>query len=91
LNYVNFKSLITNLENELNTEVLVYPNPFGNEGLNLNLDADFDYEILNMIGLVLENGHGNNGVRVGKNLQTVTYIIKCKVGDQLFIQKIEKE
>jgi len=65
--------------------------PFGNEGLNLNVAADFDYEITNMIGLVLENGQGSNGIRVGKNLQTGTYIIKCKVGDQLFIQKVVKE
>ncbi len=76
---------------ELETELLVYPNPVIHE-LNIILNGQFDYEVSNLVGQVLFSAKGNNEAPVDfENLPKGTYFLNVKQDDQSKIVKIIKQ
>jgi GH35 family endo-1,4-beta-xylanase len=91
LNYVEFKGVVTRFdeENELQG-VSISPNPFGNDGLNLNYRGACNYKIIDLTGSILEEGRFENSATVGANLQQGTYLIKLENGSNSKVHKIIK-
>lgn len=76
LNFVS--STVARIDNaieEVNEEVVCYPNPFIEEFI-MKFNGQFSYVIYSISGEELENGTGNDEALAGKNLSTGLYFVK---------------
>jgi O-glycosyl hydrolase len=78
LNYVEFRDVITGVNEIANSTIKIFPNPFKTT-MNVNVTGDFKYQIVNNQGLLLEYGSGHNQATIGKDLQAGTYILKVTI------------
>jgi hypothetical protein len=72
--------------------VRIYPNPFG-EQLQIETEGSFRYEVLDLLGRVIERGEGMEGRAVVK-LNTMAqgnYLIKLYHGQGVSVHKVLKE
>jgi len=91
LNWVEFKkTIVTNLESEQMEAVSVYPNPF-NDKIHCNIAGEYAYELLNMEGLVLEEGFAIGEIPVRKNHPKGVYLLRIKQHDLVRVYKVFKE
>ncbi len=90
LNYVEFRDVITGNINSITSEIKVFPNPFGDTGLAINVPEDFRYRITDLRGLELESGIGTGNAMVGNNLEPGAYVLTIEIGKDTFVQKILK-
>jgi beta-xylosidase len=78
LNYFEFRDVITGVNEMANSSIKIFPNPFKNT-MTVSAKGDFNYQIINNQGLLLESGLGNNQVIIGNGLQSGTYILKITI------------
>ncbi len=91
LNYVQFKhSTVTGLDDEGVSSFNIYPNPFTTEGLHIEKQGGFNYQILDLSGVVLEKGSGQNKQVVGKQLIHGVYFISIEYDNTSSTYKIVK-
>ena len=74
-----------------NTRVSVYPNPT-NGMLNIVVNGDFEYQILNGMGQEVANGNAQGSQKVNlSNMAKGVYFLRLNTGSQVNIQKIVVE
>lgn len=93
LNYVAFKrSTVTGLqEGETLQGVSVFPNPFHEEGLQVVVAENTNYQIFNIMGQELESGQVQGSTLLGQSLVKGTYVLKLYNGNKVHITKINKQ
>jgi len=91
LNFVEFKSVVTGLDDEAFTEYSLYPNPFHAEGLHIQKQGDFNYTISDISGAVLEKGKAENATVVGRNLKQGVYLLSIEQNQISKTSKIIKQ
>ncbi len=68
-----------------------YPNPFSEGGLHINQIGSFHYQVIDLNGVVLEEGKANNQTTVGSNLNKGVYGLIIQTNTNTSIQKIIKQ
>nr|WP_245598512.1 carbohydrate-binding protein [Sporocytophaga myxococcoides] len=92
INYFEFSDVITSLQAYPEKGVMVYPNPFTDQGLQIsNITNESDYFISDLSGSELETGIAIEGDVIGENLRKGVYLLKIKNSEGILIQKIIKE
>jgi len=92
INYVEFKGVITGMMNSnLQEEVVLSPNPFGNDGLNVRKSGAFTFKVVDVNGAVMEQGLATNSVHVGSGLKSGVYILSIEDGQGFQLYKIVKQ
>ena len=91
LNYVEFVDVVTGLQSAESAVVEVYPNPFAQRSTQLKCNGNFNYQITNISGVLLEKGMGANEQQIGAGLDPGIYFLKVEYDNNLFIQKIQKQ
>jgi O-glycosyl hydrolase len=92
LNYLEFKeSVITGTELKGSTVVKVYPNPFGDEGIQIVREGNFHYRLTDVTGLTIEEGNSSNQLVTGENLKPGVYILSVEDPNGLYTQKVTRE
>lgn len=82
---------ITGLEDTEMTDDRVLPNPFNNEGLKISFKGDFQYQITDLEGTILERGEGQDVCLAGNNLNSGNYILSVQDSKGRYVQKIVKQ
>lgn len=90
LNYVEFRDVVTGINNTGSADVLVYPNPFSTDGITINKPGGFTYRITDVNGVVLEEGAGNDAKMAGSDLASGIYFLSVEDSNGLFTKKIIK-
>ncbi len=81
-NYININnftyknSAVTTLSESDLSNYKISPNPFGAEGIIIEKESDFDYQIMNLDGRTIEIGHAFGTTQVAKNIPTGIYFLK---------------
>ncbi len=77
---MQFKSnVVTSIFETGNTsEIVVYPNPFGSEGLHVSTEQEASYVLYNLIGAVVEQGNLSTEQLIGKNLAQGSYLLSVQ-------------
>ena len=75
LNYLEFKGLITSLNDNELSRVEVYPNPFTSNGLKVKVVEESHYQIQNTTGVIMEEGQFKTNELIGKDLSKGIYIL----------------
>jgi alpha-L-fucosidase 2 len=88
INYLTFNSVVTGLENIDEKETSIYPNPFGSEGLKVNINGQFHYRITDMSGIVLEQGQASANSILGAQLNSGMYLLSIETDTEKQIRKI---
>ena len=70
--------------------VQVYPNPFGEEGIEIVSHGESEYSIHDLYGNILESGSFNDSTRVGFDLNSGTYFITIQTNGNTEILKVVK-
>ena len=78
INYVEFKDLVTYLNDEVSSSLQIYPNPFGANGFSIQLNESFDYIITDILGHALLEGHSEGVTSIGEELTSGTYLLKIR-------------
>ncbi|MBO9703474.1 MAG: carbohydrate-binding protein [Sporocytophaga sp.] len=91
LNYVEFKDVITGIDENESSAIAVYPNPFTDAGLQINNVEDFNYKITDISGMLIESGNGRGGYNVGKNLSDGLYFLIVENNSDVTVYKIVKK
>ena len=92
LNYVKFTpTTITGLDEQESSSFSLYPNPFTNDGINIQKRGNFQYKITDMTGSVLEQGFGDDKQLVGANLKQGVYLITIESDSETRFQKIVRQ
>ncbi len=91
LNFVEFKSVVTGLDDEAFTEYSLYPNPFHAEGLHIQKQGGFNYTISDISGAVLEKGKAEDAAIVGRNLKQGVYLLSIEQNQISKTSKIIKQ
>lgn len=73
LNFVEFKGLVTGV-NGTNNMPQIYPNPFF-DGFTVFHTGDFDYQIKDVSGKLIESGKAKESIKAGENLKSGLYLI----------------
>jgi xyloglucan-specific exo-beta-1,4-glucanase len=89
-------SIVTSIEDfesktnlVLEEQVRAFPNPF-TDHLEINSNDNFDFEIFDLTGSLLERGSGNNTKQVGQSLQPGLYLLKIQIGHSSKLLKVTK-
>ena len=91
LNFVEFKNEIpTGLEGEEITSTVLYPNPFTNQ-IHVRLSGNFDYQLMNVSGQLLEEGKSDGNVDLAGNYPKGVYMLKIMQNNKSRVVKIVKE
>lgn len=91
LNFVEFKNeLPTGLESEEITSTVLYPNPFTNQ-IHVRLSGNFDYQLMNVSGQLLEEGKSDGNVDLAGNYPKGVYMLKIMQNNKSRVVKIVKE
>ncbi|MBC7389043.1 MAG: endo-1,4-beta-xylanase [Opitutaceae bacterium] len=77
-------------ENPATMETKVFPNPFSRE-LTLNYDGEFQYQLMNISGQLIENGQGINHIKVAQNAPKGIYLLKVSQNGISKITKVIKD
>lgn len=92
VNYFEFKAnLSTGLEQKDQVHAVMYPNPFGEEGLMIEKRGVFHYKIMGMDGTVLENGTSGGKQSVGTRLPLGLYFLLIEQNGSSSSYKIVKQ
>jgi GH35 family endo-1,4-beta-xylanase/predicted nucleic acid-binding Zn-ribbon protein len=92
LNYVEFRDVITGTDwKKSYSTIEVFPNPFTNEGIQVNNIKEFTYKITNVNGTILESGNGKSGHKIGRNLKGGIYFLTIENNNEVSIHKIVKK
>lgn len=85
------EAIVTNQFDEagLNSIAQIYPNPFNHE-LNIEVDGDFNYQIINQLGEILTQGDANNKIVLHNTFPKGVYIMKITKNQSSIIQSIIK-
>lgn len=81
-NYININNFtfknasVTTLSESDLSNYKISPNPFGTEGIIIEKESDFDYQIMNLDGKTIESGHAIGATQIAKNIQTGIYFLK---------------
>jgi rhamnogalacturonan endolyase len=67
-----------------------FPNPFS-ESIQIYTEGNFDFEITNTAGVILEKGKGSDSKQVGYNLNSGIYLVKIQTNAKTEIVKITKK
>jgi len=91
LNWLEFKNtIVTDLESALIENTRVYPNPFTDK-IYCKINGEYTYQLLNMEGMVLEDGTTLGEIHIRKNYPKGAYILKIKQNDLVKVYKVVKE
>jgi beta-xylosidase len=91
LNWVEFQSeVITGLEQETNSAVQFFPNPF-HEVLEVYCEEKTDYQILDLMGQEIESGTVCGNASVGKFLSRGSYVLRITGENGTRTAKIVKQ
>lgn len=90
LNYVEFKTVVTSMDDEDITVSQLYPNPFTQQ-LHFETKGDFAYQLLNTAGLVLETGHASGMVDLAGSQPKGVYMLKITQANKVKVVKVVKE
>lgn len=89
---VIIKTVVTGMENKFEpTGQSVFPNPFGNDGLRINYKGNFQYQITDLKGVILEEGKGYENKVVGGELKPGSYLLTIENEQGKSVQKIVKQ
>lgn len=66
-----------------------FPNPFS-ESIQIYTEGNFDFEITNTAGVIVEKGKGSDSKQVGYNLNSGIYLVKIQTNAKTEIVKITK-
>ncbi len=91
LNYVEFKGLVTHLNEDEFQSVYLYPNPFSSEGIHVEVSETSSYQIVNLLGHVLEQGVLSGDSGIGGALSSGTYILMLTNNSGVNLLKITKK
>ncbi|GAL84877.1 endoglucanase-like protein [Sporocytophaga myxococcoides] len=91
INYLEFNGIVTGIPENKFRDILIYPNPFGNNGFVVSAEGDFYYRLSDVSGYILETGNGNQYQTVGKELKPGVYIISIENKSEVIVRKIVKE
>ena len=91
LNYVEFKGLVTGFNSTENTSVKIYPNPFGIEGVVVQLAENSTYSISHINGSLIEEGTMSLSKNVGSNLAPGVYMLKINNTQGVHTYKIVRQ
>jgi glucuronoarabinoxylan endo-1,4-beta-xylanase len=90
--FVGNLSTVTGIEeNPESVGIEVYPNPFQAEGIQIKSGGEFNYQIIGMQGVVLEQGQGNASKQIGSELPHGTYFLKLENEKGVVVQKIIRQ
>jgi hypothetical protein len=91
LNYISFtRSIATELESELLTNVALYPNPF-EHSITLNFQNPFEYKVFDISGKLMLQGAASGTVSVGEELQVGVYLLQVVMDEKPYLTKIYKK
>jgi xylan 1,4-beta-xylosidase len=90
LNYVEFKDVVTGLNEETLSEHSLFPNPFTGL-LHLEVAGLFDYQLMNIEGQIIEEGKAEDKLDLGKNCPKGMYVVKITQGNKSKVVKVVKE
>lgn len=90
LNYVEFKSVVTGLDNEQINSLALYPNPFTHQ-IHINTNSNFNYQLLNLAGQIVEEGKSEGSIDIGGKPSKGVYLLKVTIGENSKIVKVIKE
>ncbi|MBO9703475.1 MAG: T9SS type A sorting domain-containing protein, partial [Sporocytophaga sp.] len=91
LNYVEFKDVITGIDENKSSAIAVYPNPFTDAGIQINNAGNFNYKITDINSIIVESGNGRPGHMVGKNLREGIYFLMIENNSEVTVHKIVKK
>jgi hypothetical protein len=91
LNYVEFKDVITSIDNSESSQISVFPNPFSDAGMTISYDGDFNYKIADVNGAVVEAGTGSFKKLIGTGLNPGLYLLTMVNNNNVSIRKIVKQ
>ena len=81
----------TGVAENQNVKVNVFPNP-ANDMVNINVNGEFKYQLVNSLGQVVRNGKANNKATVSvSELNQGIYFLTITVGNQVSLQKVVVE
>jgi GH35 family endo-1,4-beta-xylanase len=86
-NYVEIKDTITGIDDNQLSQIQLYPNPFTSEGLQIELEGNFEYKISDVNGNMLEKGEVKDNELVGQDLSSGIYFITI---EQAMFKKVYK-
>jgi hypothetical protein len=88
LNYVEFRDVITG--NMMNVEKLVniFPNPFYTEGITISCEGNFQFQLSEINGSIVESGTGLNTQVVGVGLNSGVFMLRILNNDKASYFKV---
>ena len=91
LNYVEFKGMVTGIEeNDISEFIQLYPNPFESE-VNLKHNKLFSYKLYNVLGQLVAHDHNIEEKAIGGNLDKGPYALQIISNGESFVYKIIKK
>ena len=75
LNYINFKDMITALNDFNNSGLRLFPNPFTEDGIHVEVEGEFNYQISSLSGEIVEKGQVSGEKTLGTQLQAGSYFL----------------
>lgn len=92
MNYISFTpSITTGLENITLTDMTLYPNPFYAEGFQISNIGNANYRIMDMSGVLVEEGKAGSGKKIGEGLVQGIYLLSIESEHSRFVQKIVRQ
>ncbi len=83
LNYIEFSDVITGFKINKDGNVSLFPNPFSESGIHIRKEGEFDYQITDAKGTLIERGQGADELQAGKNLMPgIYYLFLNQAGSQ---------
>ena len=88
----NINCTVTSVDGtEMGSEqATVFPNPFTNDGLKINKNGDYKYELDDMYGVKLVSGNANGAIVIGKELLAGTYFLTLTDSSNVITHKVIK-
>jgi len=89
VNYMEFRDILTGLDQMEMLGLSVYPNPFSS-GLHIKGQGSYTYTLTDLEGAVLEIGEGTGEQVIGNQLKAGVYLLSLKTEGGVINQKIVK-
>ncbi len=91
LNFVEFKGIVTGIEeNGISESIQLYPNPFGEEGLQVKTTSNCTYNITDLSGAKVEEGTLKTENKIGQSLAPGLYVLQVQNGKGTSFYKITR-
>lgn len=90
LNYLEFKSVVTNIDDIDMSVTQLYPNPFTHQ-LHFETRGDFAYQLVNLAGQVLEAGIASGKIDLAGSQTKGVYLLKITQDNKTQMIKVVKE